>query len=118
MKQGIYNKKGELFFSDIEAIATQAITTYLDASADTAEQIAHEIAHQLNQNWGGSMFYVPKFNAWQAHKRDLAIWQDFNGRNHTELAQKYGLSVPYIYEILARIRSTLPKNQHDLFDDL
>lgn len=114
---GKYSKRGEQFFLDIESIATQVITKYLNADKETAEQIAHEVTHQLNTSWGGSMFYVPKHSSWHAHQRDLAIYNEFNGINHAELAEKYKLSVPYIYEITKRIRDSLPKGQFDLFEN-
>lgn len=66
--------------------------------------------------WGGSMIYVAKHNPWQAHERDLQIWGEFTGNNHHELALKFGLSLPYIYEIIARMRKIYRKEQQDLFE--
>lgn len=92
------------------------IHRYTDIPQDSAEQIAYHLAQSMIKYWGGSMLYVPRQMATTLHERDLAIWQDFNGRNHNELARKYGLSVITIYQIIAKIRKELPATQPDLFD--
>ena len=49
--------------------------------------------------------------------QDIAIWDDFTGNNHHQLAQKYDLSTIAIYKILAEVKNSLPKPQKDLFID-
>lgn len=116
-KRGKFNEQAENFFNDLRTFGTQVITHTSHLDKTTASQIANELANRLAQHWGGSMFYVTKHNTWQYHERDLAIWQAFNGTNHHELGQRFNLSVPYIYEILARVRKNHASNQKDLFDD-
>lgn len=115
-KQGKYNQEADRFFGDLKSFGTSVITdTIPNVDAKTAEQVSNELAYRLSQHWGGSMFYVTKKNAWQAHKRDMEIWDAFTGNNHHELVQKFGLSLPYIYEILARMRKIGGGKQKDLF---
>jgi Mor family transcriptional regulator len=38
------------------------------------------------------------------HERDEAIWQEFTGNNHVELARKYGLTTIHVYRIIKRMR--------------
>ena len=113
-KQGKFNKQAENFFNDLRSFGTDIITHTAGLDIATSEQIANELANRLAEHWGGSMFYVTKNNAWQYHQRDLQIWQAFNGNNHLELAKAFKLSVPYIYEILARMRKQ-DSRQGDLF---
>lgn len=116
-KKGKFNKQADNFFSDLRSFVTTIITHTTALDELTANQIANEIANRLADHWGGSMFYVTKHNAWQYHERDLAIWQAFNGNNHCELARRFELSVPYIYEIIARMRKKHHNTlQTDLFD--
>jgi Mor family transcriptional regulator len=103
-KQGIFNQQADRFFGDIRAFGSDTITHALGVDTKIAEQIAGEIAYRLSQHWGGSMFYVTKHSPWLTHERDRQIWQDFNGKNYHELAQRFGLSIPYIYKIVSRMR--------------
>lgn len=114
-QQGKFNQHANRFFQDLRSIGGHTIANTLTVDPKLAEQIANEIAYQLSQYWGGSMFYVQKYSPWIAHERDLAIWNAFNGKNHLELCEKFNLSLPYIYEILARMRKSNDK-QKDLFD--
>lgn len=113
---GQYKDYSNRFFDDVRLFGKQTICDAGIAQEAQAEQIANEIAYRLSQHWGGTMFYVAKYSPWQAHERDLAIWRDFTGNNHHELAIKYHLSVPYIYEITARMRKLFCAKQQDLFD--
>ena len=114
-QRGKFNEQADRFFNDVRTIGGETIAKTLDIDEATATQIANEIAHKLSQYWGGSMFYVQKYSPWVAHERDLAIWEAFNGRNHQELGKQFNLSLPYIYEILARMRKCT-NQQKDLFD--
>lgn len=104
------------FIQDMTKLGTNIIHNFADIPPESAEQIAHHIAHSMISHWGGSMLYIPKNNPATLHKRDLQIWRDFTGNNHHELAQKYNLSMVTIYQILAKVRKSLPKKQDDLFD--
>ncbi|MDN5451260.1 MAG: DNA-binding protein, partial [Enterobacterales bacterium] len=37
-------------------------------------------------------------------QRDLQIFSEFNGRNHSELAKKYSVSLQWIYKIVKAVR--------------
>lgn len=118
-RKGKFNQQAENFFTDLRSFGTQIITHTTALDEETASQIANELANRLAEHWGGSMFYVTKHNAWQYHERDLAIWEAFNGNNHFELVQKFNLSLPYIYEILARMRKEYQdRSQPDLFSQI
>lgn len=116
-RKGKFNQQAENFFTDLRSFGTQIIIHTTNLDEQTASQIANELANRIAEHWGGSMFYVTKQNTWQYHERDLAIWQAFNGDNHFELVQKFNLSLPYIYEILARMRKEHQGySQPDLFN--
>ena len=67
-----------------------------------AAELARAMAEDVRRAWGGSLLYVPRGDAYDRRQRDAQIWREFNGRNHAALAQRYGLSVPCIYDSLAR----------------
>lgn len=103
-KQGVFNEQADRFFGDIRAFGADIITKTLNVDKQVAEQIAGEIAYQLSQHWGGSMFYVTKNSPWLIHERDRQILQAFDGKNHHDLSHRFNLSLPYIYKIIARMR--------------
>jgi len=50
-------------------------------------------------------------------RRVRRIWQEFNGKNHEELARKYNYTTQWIYKLVQRMREEEAKlNQHSLFD--
>ena len=72
----------------------------------------------ISSHWGGQMLYIGKDHAFHADKRDLQIYNEFNGNNHFELAEKFDLTVVYIYRIVKRMAEIEKKRrQRDLFED-
>ena len=51
---------------------------------------------EICKDYGGLQIYIPLQSRYLRQK----IIKEFNGRNHTELAKKYGLSVRQVYRIL------------------
>lgn len=100
------------FFEDVKAHGQAQIIEALGCDEDLAAQVAHGIADRLAKAWGGSMLYVAKQHKLGICDRDWQIYQAFNGRNHHELAKRFGLSLPYIYKILANFKK---QNQPNLF---
>ncbi|MBE8614120.1 DNA-binding protein, partial [Morganella morganii] len=50
-------------------------------------------------------------------QRDREIFNEFDGRNHHELARKFGVSLQWIYSVVKRVRKEeLDRMQGKLFD--
>lgn len=113
MSKGKFSQNANQFFDDVRTHGAMAIIDGLNIEPVVAEQVANEIAYRLKNHWGGSLLYVAKFDPWMAHQRDIEIANAFTGHNHLELSRQFGLSLPYIYEILARVRKD---KQPELFD--
>lgn len=85
-----------------------------DAAAD---QVAYDVLRRVLSTCGGEYFYVPKDIRLAAHSRDIEVWGEFTGQNQRALARKYGLTVQYIYRIIARMREKDRKDrQPELFE--
>ena len=81
-----------------------------------AEQIGCAIADRLADNWGGQLITFPKDCAYRLSQRDIALYADFTGNNHSALAKKYGIGTRAIYKLIARFRARSHYlNQPDLF---
>lgn len=78
------------------------------ATRQEVERLAELMARRLGQLIGGR--YVPKGlhrSGWEERqKRDQAVWQRFNGRNHAEVMREFGISRRLLYSILARRRGS------------
>lgn len=96
---------------DLAQLIEARIQSYMDAAV--AEQLVLDIAEDIRLKFGGGLIYIPKGSDFERRRRDGAIWRDFNGRNHAELAHKHGLGVAAVYDIIARERL---RRQRDLFN--
>lgn len=87
-------------------------------SHQDAKMIGIKVARHVTNNWGGQLIYFPKNYIGELLERDLQIWNDFNGFNHVELANKYNLTVPHVYRILKEVGEIMrAKTQGKLFND-
>lgn len=82
----------------------------------TVQQLASKVAMSIAHDFGGEVLYIPKGLLLPLTKRDLQIWQSFNGNNHNELARKFNVSVQWVYKIVKRVqKEEVAKRQIDLF---
>jgi len=87
--------------------------------ADKLERqgMAWDVAEYMATHWGGISVYFPKGTHMHQDRRVRRIWQEFNGKNHEELARKYNYSTQWIYKVVKRMREEEARlNQHSLFD--
>jgi len=86
--------------------------------AEAAAQIGIEVADQMRADWGGQAIYFAKGTAIDISRRDLEIWEKFNGKNHAELAREYDLSVIHIYRRMKSVGDAMrAKRQGALFQE-
>lgn len=83
-----------------------------------AKKLASQVAQEIVEDFGGEVLYIPKGILLPLSGRDLAIWQEFNGKNHNELARKHGVSVAWVYKIVKRVqKEEVAKRQMDMFSE-
>ena len=63
---------------------------------EIAEAIGIGNFYKLAEVVGGATVYIPKPESVTRPVRDARIKAEFNGYNHPELAQKYGVSVRWV----------------------
>lgn len=67
------------------------------------QSVSLMIVEQIMDFFGGFQFYIPKGNYFKARKKDAEIIEDYRaGMRQNELAKKYNISAPHVYEILDR----------------
>jgi Mor family transcriptional regulator len=83
---------------------------------EQAEQLGREIADRMAGHWGGQNIYFPMGLSYKLSQRDQAIYNEFNGINHSELARKHHVSLQWIYKIVKTVqKEETAKRQTDMF---
>jgi len=110
------NKYAEELLSDLVNVFEQTLTRRsIDAGA--AHDAACEATEEFRRRWGGLIVYIPKGRESEIDRRNLEIWQRFNGHNHNDLAREYDLTTQKIYAIVKRVKRAQTRlRQRDIFD--
>ena len=86
---------------------------------DIADQAGHGVANHLAFHWGGQNVTFPKDYKFELAKRDIEIWDKFDGRNYAKLAREFGLTTRAIYKIIDRVKDRQMKlAQPGFFDNM
>lgn len=83
---------------------TAGLAEMLGLTPDAADQAAYDVLRRVLETCGGEYFYVPKDIRLAAHGRDIEVWRKFTGHNQRQLAREFGITVQYVYQIIARQR--------------
>lgn len=100
-------------------VATHAshLAVELGFAKDVSDQLGSALADHLAEHWAGQIITIPRDYAFKLSERDLKIWEEFDGHNHSQLARKYDLSVNAIYRLLKRThRRAMSLKQNDMFE--
>lgn len=97
-------------------IAETALRERLGDNAQVPELARHAV-FAICDTMGGSIIYLPRGESLKKAMRDAAIYQEwrFEGTKLPALVRKYRLSMPTIYDILARQRALHRRQEPDLF---
>lgn len=106
---------------------------YPELLADLADQVASKLAEMgidiersaeigfaaaehIRAHWSGQSLYLPKGDQYDISRRDVEIFERFNGSNHEQLAREYNRTVMRIYQIVKAVRAEMVrKRQGALF---
>jgi len=109
-------KSPEFLFDFAEHLA-DTLVRKANLPADQCADLAWDSAEYMANHWGGISVYFPKGTRIHQSRRSRKIWQEFNGKNHEDLARKYKLSTQWIYQIVNRMQEEERKlRQGSLFD--
>lgn len=98
------------------AVIVECKLTEAGLEAERAAVIAMNVIEEVRDHFGGQMLYMPKGLQWERRRVWQAMWQEFDGRNHAQLADKFGMNVVGVYRVLAIMRAEHRKRvQIDLF---
>lgn len=86
-------------------LISRRLVAELKIDATQAEEIARDCAHDICAGHGGAFMYIPKDVEFELTKRDLEIFERFNGQNLHELVEEYKVTHTRIYQIVARVKA-------------
>lgn len=113
-----FRSKGPELLVELAQHTASTIKEVVEIDTAIAEQIGEAVANRMMQVWGGQSVYFPMGTLWLISQRDHDIFNDFNGRNHHDLARKYGVSLQWVYSVIKRVRKAeTDRLQGRLFDD-
>ncbi|MCU7877262.1 MAG: DNA-binding protein [Candidatus Thiodiazotropha sp. (ex Lucinoma borealis)] len=116
MKKELLSKGPELL-SDLGDHIAAILREMTSLDDDKIDVIAREMVDRQRHNWGGQLIYFPKGDSLEVAARDLQMYADFDGTNHSDLARKYGISAVQVYQRLRLVREAeFAENQQDLFE--
>lgn len=103
--------------SDLALHTREILVANGSIDSDSAETLAWAVADRIAEHWGGQYLYIPRGCSLSVEREHLEIYNDFNGHNHAELAQKYRKSVVWIYSVVKRVKKQITsQRQGNLFD--
>ena len=90
MEKNVFSEFAESFHLSIKGAQAMGLE---------GEELSTKALELFQFHCGGLVLYIPKGCSNNSY-RNKAIIAEFNGKNHRELARKYGVSVQWIYSIL------------------
>lgn len=79
--------------------------------AERAAEIGLAAAEHIRANWSGQSLYLPKGVQYDLSRRDMEIFERFNGTNHEVLAREYNLTVMRIYQIIKAVKAEMVRRR-------
>lgn len=74
------------------------------AREEDIEKFTNDAFKEFCMLYGGISVYIPMPKSDYLNARSKIIEKEFDGKNHLELARKYGISIQTVYKILERAR--------------
>ena len=69
---------------------------------EMAREKAVTVTESVRRNYAGAPVYIQQGWKKKHQERNKKIVAEFNGNNHIELAQKYGISMMRVYQIIKK----------------
>lgn len=104
----------ELLADLADQVAAKLVESGIDI--ERAAEIGFAAAERVRIHWSGQSLYFSKGMQYLLSRRDVEIFEKFNGQNHEALAREYNLTVMRIYQIVKAVRAEMiRKRQGSLF---
>jgi Mor family transcriptional regulator len=97
--------------------AAVPVAAKLQIPLTDAQDVVFEVCEVIRRDWSGNNLYLPVGLAHDINKRDLEMYEAFNGTNHGELSKRFGITVRQVYERIALVSAAeFKRRQPGLFE--
>ncbi|WP_052121793.1 Mor transcription activator family protein [Gallibacterium genomosp. 2] len=94
------------FQKHFSQVVSKAIKKALTSGREEEiDKFTNEALKEFCVLYGGISVYIPMRKAERDSARYRLIAEEFNGKNHLELANKYGVSIQSIYSYIKKART-------------
>jgi len=98
--------------------AAEPVAAKLQVSAEQAREAVFQVCEIIRKDWAGENLYLPKGLAHDINKRDLEMYEAFNGTNHSQLGKRFNLTTRQVYERIALVSvAEFKRRQPRLFEE-
>jgi Mor family transcriptional regulator len=113
-----FKSKGPELLVDLAVHVAETIKELFPENAGRAEEIGQTVVDKMAAHWGGQNIYFPMGLSYRLSRRDLKIYEEFNGTNHAYLARKHHVSLVWVYKIVKAVHAAeIARRQGGLFGD-
>jgi len=113
-----FDRKSPEFLFDLAEHIAALFERCGGLSGEKATDLAWDTAEYMAAHWGGLNIYFPKGTHIYKSRRARQIWEQFNGRNHDDLARKHDVSVQWVYTLIRKMQAEETRlRQQSLFAD-
>lgn len=95
-------KRGVQMLLDIAEVLTDALIEE-GVEPEKARQLGLLAAEKLRDTYGGAQLYIARGTALTLCRRDLEMYEKFNGINYGELARQFDLSERRVRQVINRV---------------
>ena len=95
-------KRGVQMLLDIANVLTDALTEE-KVDPEKARQLGLLAAEKLRDTYGGAQLYIARGTALTLCRRDLEMYEKFNGINYADLARQFDLSERRVRQVINRV---------------
>lgn len=100
MSEESVRKRNE-FLDDLSTYLERALVG-LGLGENMAAAAGEMVTDDVAAWWGGQNICIPRDHHRKLSERNLRILSEFNGKNHSDLARKYDLTVSSIYKLISK----------------
>ena len=103
-------------YKDLIDKGAEPVAKKLNIPTETAKEAIFILCEIIRKDWAGINQYMSKGCAFEITKRDLEMYEKFDGANYKALAKEYGISERHVYTRLDIIREEeFKRRQPSLF---
>lgn len=95
-------KRGVQMLLDIAQVLTDALIDE-KVEPEKARQLGLLAAEKLRDTYGGAQLYIARGTALTLCRRDLEMYEKFNGINYEALAKEFDLSERRVRQVIKRV---------------